>query len=179
MKRRVQPLSLGWARGALGAAACVRVWRRLLVFFPSLTPTPLPPTQFTGRPAGGPLLARRPGRRGESGGEFGERRGTERGFRPQPPPDHHLSRSSPLLFSSLPQIRFQRFGRKKAPFYRLVAIDSRDRREGRPLEVREERQRTHALHPSIPSTFPLTLSSLSPLSFSAWATTIRCGRRPT
>jgi len=31
-------------------------------------------------------------------------------------------------------IRFQRFGRKKAPFYRLVAIDARDRREGRPLE---------------------------------------------
>lgn len=31
-------------------------------------------------------------------------------------------------------IRFQRYGRKKAPFYRLVAIDSRDRREGRPIE---------------------------------------------
>jgi small subunit ribosomal protein S16 len=31
-------------------------------------------------------------------------------------------------------IRFQRFGRKKAPFYRLVAIDSRVRRDGRPLE---------------------------------------------
>ena len=31
-------------------------------------------------------------------------------------------------------IRFQRFGRKKVPFYRLVAIDSRERREGLPLE---------------------------------------------
>ncbi|KAG1663540.1 hypothetical protein FOA52_003168 [Chlamydomonas sp. UWO 241] len=31
-------------------------------------------------------------------------------------------------------LRFQRFGRKKAPFYRLVAIDSKDRRDGRPLE---------------------------------------------
>mmetsp|Transcript_16156 Transcript_16156/g.45017 ORF Transcript_16156/g.45017 Transcript_16156/m.45017 type:complete len:117 (-) Transcript_16156:317-667(-) len=31
-------------------------------------------------------------------------------------------------------IRFSRGGRKKAPFYRLVAIDSRKRREGRPLE---------------------------------------------
>jgi small subunit ribosomal protein S16 len=31
-------------------------------------------------------------------------------------------------------LRFQRFGRKKLPFYRLVAIDSRDRRDGRPLE---------------------------------------------
>jgi small subunit ribosomal protein S16 len=31
-------------------------------------------------------------------------------------------------------IRFQRYGRKKAPFYRLVAIDSRDRRDGRPIE---------------------------------------------
>lgn len=33
-----------------------------------------------------------------------------------------------------PQLRFQRFGRTKAPFFRLVAIDSRDQREGRPLE---------------------------------------------
>lgn len=31
-------------------------------------------------------------------------------------------------------LRFQRFGRKKMPFYRLVAIDSRDRRDGKPLE---------------------------------------------
>ncbi|GAX85741.1 hypothetical protein CEUSTIGMA_g13156.t1 [Chlamydomonas eustigma] len=31
-------------------------------------------------------------------------------------------------------IRFQRFGRKKLPFYRLVAIDSRDRRDGEPLQ---------------------------------------------
>ena len=31
-------------------------------------------------------------------------------------------------------IRFARFGRKKLPFYRLVAIDSRARRDGKPLE---------------------------------------------
>lgn len=31
-------------------------------------------------------------------------------------------------------LRFQRFGRKKLPFYRLVAIESKDRRDGRPLE---------------------------------------------
>lgn len=31
-------------------------------------------------------------------------------------------------------IRFQRYGRKKAPFYRLVAIDSRTRRDGKPIE---------------------------------------------
>mmetsp|Transcript_1505 Transcript_1505/g.4468 ORF Transcript_1505/g.4468 Transcript_1505/m.4468 type:complete len:151 (-) Transcript_1505:648-1100(-) len=31
-------------------------------------------------------------------------------------------------------IRFARFGRKKLPFYRLVAIDSRKHREGKPLE---------------------------------------------
>lgn len=31
-------------------------------------------------------------------------------------------------------LRFQRFGRKKLPFYRLVAIDSKDRRDGEPLE---------------------------------------------
>ena len=34
------------------------------------------------------------------------------------------------------QIRFSRRGRKKLPFYRLVAVDSRKRRDGRPLEVR-------------------------------------------
>lgn len=44
------------------------------------------------------------------------------------------SARSPLLVEAKVAIRFQRFGRKKAPFYRLVAIDSRDRREGRPLE---------------------------------------------
>jgi small subunit ribosomal protein S16 len=31
-------------------------------------------------------------------------------------------------------IRFSRFGRKHAPVYRIIAIDSRKRREGRPLE---------------------------------------------
>lgn len=31
-------------------------------------------------------------------------------------------------------LRFQRFGRKKLPFYRLVAIDSKKRRDGEPLE---------------------------------------------
>ncbi|GFH07884.1 plastid/chloroplast ribosomal protein S16 [Haematococcus lacustris] len=31
-------------------------------------------------------------------------------------------------------IRFQRYGRKKLPFYRLVAIDSKARREGKPLQ---------------------------------------------
>jgi len=31
-------------------------------------------------------------------------------------------------------LRFQRFGRKKLPFYRLVAIESKDRRDGEPLE---------------------------------------------
>jgi small subunit ribosomal protein S16 len=31
-------------------------------------------------------------------------------------------------------LRFQRFGRHKVPFYRLVAIDSRKRRDGEPLE---------------------------------------------
>ncbi|KAK9804023.1 hypothetical protein WJX73_002866 [Symbiochloris irregularis] len=31
-------------------------------------------------------------------------------------------------------LRFQRFGRKKRPFFRLVAIDSRSPRDGRQLE---------------------------------------------
>ena len=33
------------------------------------------------------------------------------------------------------QIRFTRLGRIKSPFYRLVVMDSRTRRDGRPLEV--------------------------------------------
>jgi hypothetical protein len=39
-----------------------------------------------------------------------------------------------LIVENRVALRFQRFGRKKLPFYRLVAIDSRDRRDGRPLE---------------------------------------------
>ena len=35
-----------------------------------------------------------------------------------------------------PQIRFTRLGRKRKPFYRIIAIDSRKRRDGAPLEVR-------------------------------------------
>ena len=31
-------------------------------------------------------------------------------------------------------LRFQRHGRKKLPFYRLVAVDSKKRRDGEPLE---------------------------------------------
>jgi small subunit ribosomal protein S16 len=31
-------------------------------------------------------------------------------------------------------IRFARFGRRNRPAYRIIAIDSRKRREGRPLE---------------------------------------------
>ncbi len=32
------------------------------------------------------------------------------------------------------KIRLSRFGSKKRPFYRIIAIDERDKREGRPLE---------------------------------------------
>ncbi len=32
------------------------------------------------------------------------------------------------------KLRFKRLGRKKRPFYRLVAIDSRSRRDGREIE---------------------------------------------
>ena len=35
-----------------------------------------------------------------------------------------------------PQIRFTRLGRIRSPFYRIIAIDSRKRRDGAPLEVR-------------------------------------------
>lgn len=33
------------------------------------------------------------------------------------------------------KLRFKRIGKKKVPFYRLVAIDSRKRRDGKPLET--------------------------------------------
>ena len=154
----------------------------------------------TGRPAGGPILAGAPTGRGPGGGAFilagpcgVEDPGRERVGEPPPPPS-----CRPPLSPLHPQIRFQRFGRKKAPFYRLVAIDSRDRREGRPLEVSNGRgddekgafqARTAPCflffptshHPSIhssPRHLSLRLSSL--LSFhSAWATTTPCARRPT
>ena len=32
------------------------------------------------------------------------------------------------------KIRLRRMGAKKAPFYRIVVIDSRDARDGRPIE---------------------------------------------
>jgi small subunit ribosomal protein S16 len=32
------------------------------------------------------------------------------------------------------QIRFTRMGRKKEPFYRIIAIDSRSRRDGLPIQ---------------------------------------------
>lgn len=41
----------------------------------------------------------------------------------------------PSIVLSALQLRFSRRGRKKLPFYRLVAVDSRKRRDGRPLEV--------------------------------------------
>mmetsp|Transcript_43565 Transcript_43565/g.111386 ORF Transcript_43565/g.111386 Transcript_43565/m.111386 type:complete len:123 (+) Transcript_43565:115-483(+) len=44
------------------------------------------------------------------------------------------ARGLPLQVESRVAIRFTRGGRRKSPFYRIIAIDSRDRREGRPLE---------------------------------------------
>mmetsp|Transcript_8926 Transcript_8926/g.19048 ORF Transcript_8926/g.19048 Transcript_8926/m.19048 type:complete len:126 (+) Transcript_8926:65-442(+) len=41
--------------------------------------------------------------------------------------------SAPVIENRV-ALRFQRFGRKKLPFYRLVAIDSKARRNGEPLE---------------------------------------------
>jgi small subunit ribosomal protein S16 len=41
---------------------------------------------------------------------------------------------SPLQVEARVHIRFSRFGRKKAPVYRIIAIDSRKRRDGRPLQ---------------------------------------------
>lgn len=41
---------------------------------------------------------------------------------------------APLVVENKVAIRFTRMGRKKLPFYRIVAIDSRKRRDGAPLE---------------------------------------------
>ena len=49
------------------------------------------------------------------------------------PYDLRLTVRSPTL---PPQIRFTRLGRIRSPFYRIIAIDSRKRRDGAPLEVR-------------------------------------------
>ncbi|KAK9917731.1 hypothetical protein WJX75_007626 [Coccomyxa subellipsoidea] len=53
----------------------------------------------------------------------------------RPVPQRAYLRQATLQIENRVAIRFQRFGRKKKPFYRLVAIDSRSRRDGRPLEV--------------------------------------------
>jgi small subunit ribosomal protein S16 len=41
---------------------------------------------------------------------------------------------APLVVENRVSIRFTRFGRRNKPSYRIVAIDARKRREGRPLE---------------------------------------------
>jgi len=41
---------------------------------------------------------------------------------------------APLCVEARVHIRFSRFGKKHYPVYRIVAIDSRDNRQGRPLE---------------------------------------------
>lgn len=51
------------------------------------------------------------------------------------PPAAHQPRPAPALPRLCPpQIRFTRVGRKKLPFYRIVAVDSKVRRDGAPLE---------------------------------------------
>mmetsp|Transcript_5392 Transcript_5392/g.24021 ORF Transcript_5392/g.24021 Transcript_5392/m.24021 type:complete len:124 (-) Transcript_5392:97-468(-) len=39
-----------------------------------------------------------------------------------------------LQVENMVKIRFTRLGRKRTPFYRIIAIDSRKRRDGAPLE---------------------------------------------
>ncbi len=53
------------------------------------------------------------------------------GFRPSAAT---VAARCPLIVENKVAIRFSRGGRRKAPFYRIVAIDSRKPREGRPLE---------------------------------------------
>lgn len=62
------------------------------------------------------------------------------GTRPDNRPGATLSSIEPKLAETASaccvQLRFARFGRKGVPFYRLVAIDSRAQRDGKPIEVR-------------------------------------------
>jgi small subunit ribosomal protein S16 len=39
-----------------------------------------------------------------------------------------------LVTEAQVRLRFTRMGRNKAPFYRIIAIDRKERRDGRPLE---------------------------------------------
>lgn len=45
-----------------------------------------------------------------------------------------VAQRAPLTVEARVHIRFSRFGRKQAPVFRIIAIDSRKRRDGRPLE---------------------------------------------
>lgn len=80
------------------------------------------------------------------------------------------------------QIRFHRFGRKKLPFFRLVAIDSRKRRDGRPLEVGSTSSAALPAHTSVQLRFRLSPAALAPSGGCAelLATTFRplSGARP-
>jgi small subunit ribosomal protein S16 len=49
--------------------------------------------------------------------------------------DFHLANFSGGVFCMAVRIRLSRFGRKKAPFYRLVVADSRSPRDGRFIEL--------------------------------------------
>ena len=55
---------------------------------------------------------------------------------------HRVDCSALLLYAAVRhqgvclQIRFTRRGRKQLPFYRVIAIDHREKRDGRPLEAR-------------------------------------------
>lgn len=60
------------------------------------------------------------------------------------------------------QIRFTRFGRKKVPFYRIIAIDSRSRRDGLPIEVRKAGGMHGWLHDAVLSRSCGRLSSILP-----------------
>lgn len=49
-------------------------------------------------------------------------------------PARTVALRAPVQIENRVAIRFSRFGRKKAPVYRIIAIDSRKPRESRPLE---------------------------------------------
>eukprot|EP00798_Chlamydomonas_sp_ICE-L_P029021 gene29021-32218_t len=60
--------------------------------------------------------------------------GTARAFQPSRVAIARPARVTTVQVENRVALRFQRGGRKHLPFYRLVAIDSRDRRDGKPLE---------------------------------------------
>ncbi|EEH52621.1 uncharacterized protein MICPUCDRAFT_48856 [Micromonas pusilla CCMP1545] len=66
---------------------------------------------------------------------FGRNVASTQGLRVTAAPSSNVVVPRPALKTeAMVKIRFTRLGRKRTPFYRIIAIDSRKRRDGAPLE---------------------------------------------